>query len=934
MANLRILGGLWLENEQTSSAGRGGQRRRLALLALLWLSPQRRLTRDKVLAILWPEAPAIEGRRRLSTAVYDLRKSLGDDIVISNGDELWIPPECSLTCDVDCFDAAIAERDWEKAVASYHGLLFDGVHLPEAPEFEEWISLHRERLRRAYVHAIEQVLTLRRETGNHGTAITAARLLLDLEPLNERIALIAASAIATSGAPAEAVRSLDQYTTRVRTELGVLPHARVLELASSFRTTPFEPVRAVESVALIGLGEAEQQQHLIAEKIDHDAITVARPSAPLPLRANVTAANGPGHKRILAAQSIGAVAVVSLLVAAYTSRAQTAIREQGVVIVEPLESIGDSLETSIRVRIDKQLTNALNQTGAFDADASTVQADRRRTKYVVTGSVRSQPNDVRISVMLRDRRSGASVSSTEYNTTTDSIDVATNFLARALIAGALESAAHHLSAVAARSTTSIPALKAFLIGDRQYRLGQFTAAATSFEAAVASDSAFALAHYRLSESLLWENKPATLATLHDSLARAYAMKLPLEERVLLDAYFAWRRGDATRAESLYRALVARNPRNAEAWYQLAETLFHYNPLRGRSNREAYEIFDWAIALDSTNWGAHWHIALLDADKLKQTELRSRTNVLLDGHSEGYIAAELELFAANADDGELARRAEGASATVLYDAAWRRAIYRHDLAGAEALLLTMTHGNRPMLEQHKGAYMAAGLRLARGRVRDALSLLAVDQPTLNDNEAIIMLVQATLTNHLHTGAANADSLRVAVERWQQANRGVALHADPLTVMATYLHGLLAVEGGDASVAARDIKSLDRMTDVWRTPRSLAHGVRAFQAFHDGNCASTFAQLDSAVASIWLGYVASAAIASQGFERLLRANCLQKTGRHREAIAWYASLEQNTLYDLMFLGNALRGQAVSFRALGDTLAAGHIEARLAALSSAPH
>ena len=977
MANLRILGGLWLENEQTSSTGRGGQRRRLALLALLWLSPQRRVTRDKVLAILWPEASALEGRRRLSTAVYDIRKSLGDNIVVSNGDELWIPPACSLTCDVACFEEAVAQADWEKAVASYHGALIDGVHLSEAPEFEEWVSLQRERLRRMHVNAVEQVLATRNDAGHCAGAVAAARLLLEVEPLNERIALLAATSIAANGAPAEAVRSLEQYAARVRTELGTHPHPRVRELANSFRISSTDAARLPDSASseprfvdprFVGLHSVEPKSdvELVASRAPHNRAPHNRAShngaphngaphneaphngaphngashngasymlnnatTPAALHSVPVAAHAAPHRWKLVAQASAAVAVLALVVGNLASRAQSPQRASSNVVVEPLTVAGDSVATPLRTRIAEQLGSALNGSGAFDVDEPISQVNRARISHVVTGQIVGRQHRWHINVMLHSGRAGASVSAAECDVADDSVERAVNELTRNLVAGALENEAHHLAAVAARTASSIPALNAFLIGDRHYRHGQFAAAQSSFETAIASDSAFALAHYRLSETLLWEGKPASLATMHDSLANIYSTSLPAEERTVLNAYFAWRTGDAVRAESLYRTVVARNPRNAEAWYQLGETLFHYNPLRGRPASDAYEVFNWVVSLDSSDWGAHWHLALLDAGRLKQREVRARMNRLLDGHSEGYVAHEMQLFAASVDDGELAARADSANTMVLYDAAWRRAIYRHDLMGAEVLLRKMTNGYRAALEQHKGEYLAAGLLLAEGRVHNALSLLTVAHPTLEDNEALIILVYATLAEHLNVGAANADSLRDVISRWEQGNNVYAPHSQSLDMITAYLLGLLAVERGDHRSALRDAAALAGMKDVWRDPRTLAEVIRAYAAFHEGNCNATLTHLDRSTSPIWLGTVASAVLASQGFERFLRAECLQKMGRHREAIAWYSSLEENSLYDLSFLGLALRGQAAAYRALGDTLAAAPVEARLAAL-----
>ena len=55
MFSLRLLGGLSLQGDRTTLTGPATQRHRLALLALLAVSGSRTLSRDKLIALLWPE---------------------------------------------------------------------------------------------------------------------------------------------------------------------------------------------------------------------------------------------------------------------------------------------------------------------------------------------------------------------------------------------------------------------------------------------------------------------------------------------------------------------------------------------------------------------------------------------------------------------------------------------------------------------------------------------------------------------------------------------------------------------------------------------------------------------------------------------------------------------------------------------------------------
>ncbi|HEX6089501.1 MAG TPA: hypothetical protein VFZ13_04990, partial [Gemmatimonadales bacterium] len=58
--------------------GRPAQRHRVALLALLALAPDHRLSRDKLIALLWPDADTARGRSLLNASTYALRAALGD----------------------------------------------------------------------------------------------------------------------------------------------------------------------------------------------------------------------------------------------------------------------------------------------------------------------------------------------------------------------------------------------------------------------------------------------------------------------------------------------------------------------------------------------------------------------------------------------------------------------------------------------------------------------------------------------------------------------------------------------------------------------------------------------------------------------------------------------------------------------------------------
>jgi len=132
---LKTLGGLTISREGVPVEGAGAQRRRLALLALLAAAGERALSREKILALLWPESDPERARKNLAQAVYALRRDLGDEGLILGTNDLRLNPDL-VSSDLAEFQRAIEEGRYDEAVRLYGGPFLEGVAFDEAPEFE------------------------------------------------------------------------------------------------------------------------------------------------------------------------------------------------------------------------------------------------------------------------------------------------------------------------------------------------------------------------------------------------------------------------------------------------------------------------------------------------------------------------------------------------------------------------------------------------------------------------------------------------------------------------------------------------------------------------------------------------------------------------------------------------------------------------------
>jgi serine/threonine protein kinase/tetratricopeptide (TPR) repeat protein len=128
----------------------------------------------------------------------------------------------------------------------------------------------------------------------------------------------------------------------------------------------------------------------------------------------------------------------------------------------------------------------------------------------------------------------------------------------------------------ARSTTSsLEAFRAYLKGVDQLNRWDLVGAERELERAIAIDTTFGLAFYKLALTRGW--MAGTEDSVSDRLmlrATTYSSNLPAHERMVINAYRAFIADQYEEARSLYNQLIARDAGDADAWYGLGEAWFH------------------------------------------------------------------------------------------------------------------------------------------------------------------------------------------------------------------------------------------------------------------------------------------------------------------------------------------------------------------------
>jgi DNA-binding SARP family transcriptional activator len=228
---LDLLGGF-----STRPPLRLGSRKAEALLAFLALSGGRPQPRDKLAALLWPDATDERARHSLRQALVALRRGLGPSasLLIERGETVMVSPD-AVEVDVLTFETLVRRGtagSLGEASTLYRGDLLAGLAMRESP-FEEWLLGERERLRDLLLDGLARLLARQMEADTPDVAVETASRLLALDPLQEAVHRALMRLYTRRGRRTEALRQYQECVAALRQELGVDPERETRELYRS-----------------------------------------------------------------------------------------------------------------------------------------------------------------------------------------------------------------------------------------------------------------------------------------------------------------------------------------------------------------------------------------------------------------------------------------------------------------------------------------------------------------------------------------------------------------------------------------------------------------------------------------------------------------------------------------------------------------------------
>lgn len=256
-------------------------RKTQALLYYLLLQ-QRPLSREALMALLWPESGPKQARASLRTALHHLQKLLPSQALAVDRHQVAIGEGCRWEVDVfrlrHLLDEPLSQETLHQALSLYRGDLLEGFHLPENAEFTHWLTVERENLRARLLQALNALLTEHVARGRWREAETLLHHAVRLEPWREDLHALRVQVLAWQGRYADALHHYQQAEEDLERELGLPPGAELERLAQEvrrLRQTP-PPYRAPDLPSET-VGREEDLEALYRALHEHRLVTVVGP---------------------------------------------------------------------------------------------------------------------------------------------------------------------------------------------------------------------------------------------------------------------------------------------------------------------------------------------------------------------------------------------------------------------------------------------------------------------------------------------------------------------------------------------------------------------------------------------------------------------------------------------------------------------------------
>jgi DNA-binding SARP family transcriptional activator len=186
---------------------------------MLAVAGEKGVSRDKLLAMLWPDGDPDKSRHALNQILSAQRRYFSDSNLFDGKKTVRLNTSL-ITSDIDAFERALAKGDLDAAVEIYSGPFLDGFFVSGSSEFETWVSDQRDRFASRLSDALDAAARKAESVDDLETAIRRRRQSLSLDKSDSSRAIKLADVLARDGNRAGALRALQECQKRIKDDLG------------------------------------------------------------------------------------------------------------------------------------------------------------------------------------------------------------------------------------------------------------------------------------------------------------------------------------------------------------------------------------------------------------------------------------------------------------------------------------------------------------------------------------------------------------------------------------------------------------------------------------------------------------------------------------------------------------------------------------------
>jgi len=496
------------------------------------------------------------------------------------------------------------------------------------------------------------------------------------------------------------------------------------------------------------------------------------------------------------------------------------------------------------------------------------------------------------------------------------------------------------------TTRSYPALKAYLEGESAFRAAAHHAdrenqerAVRAYQMAVAEDSTFALAWYRLAEIAERSMVTDVDAGLAIDQALEHSEGLSEHDQLHFRALRAELDDDIDAAEQAYQTILGLVPECLDATVALSHLRHFHGWRRGKPISDGRAMLERAVALDPENRDCLYRLGWMDAfdgDWVGSEETYRR----MYADDMPVELAAMILFGKGAgEEKEVIEQVKSAPDMTKLSTVFHVAVFTDALDAARQLSSVLIEGERSDESKTLGHLILAHIDIACGRwdaSKEELKTVASFNPALAIEYKALFAVHPFLDvpaserqdilDELHAWDASDVPLSTSRLPW------ISSHDKFHPVFKTYLTGLLEISLGNydvGSALALELEETRCAPQDTTLGSDLAQALRGMSASRQDQREKALEELAKTKYQVTFGKQIGSLIHFRSFQRYLRAELLLETGRSEEALSWFSSFAWSVSFEYIYKAPTLLRRAQICERLGQTEQAAEYYARFVAL-----